>query len=697
MRLTALLCLPALGVLIACSSETGPAGPPGAKGDPGQPGSADGAPGPAGESVSSAALAVGDLNCPNGGSRFTVGAAITYACNGLPGDASPNLSDFTQTLGVNDVVTQGPQVDVRAFATLAAAATQATANNRALQITQRIDIAQDTDLSAVPGLEVIQGGGFNIADGAILALPSNFRAGLTQVFLGDTTRFTVTGLNTALPEWWGAKADCVWTAGLDLYSSGGTSGRTCTGTDSTNAISAAVSAVKTAGGTVLYDVGTYLASAVPWDSGVSHIGKGTKKTQVGGVDGTSGTVIKQIDGTNADFVTTPAANEWIESAKIKGIRFIGDRAGASTAGAGLVVRKRLGEDAVIEDSWFEYFPDAGISILRGGQPSIVKNVHLFKNGYGQTASSKNAGMYITRQATYPADLMQAMLFEAISGDSNGVGPYSALLYVKGGQESNANGAGLSFQTVKSEVGVANTQQNTFVFESAGGLPVSADNVQMITSGTPETTAGSVFKIYSGSTPRLKWSNVAADKGTGAGVANILEDEVNSVTYANGSSAYLSGFYGHTPVMESGIRFENSTLSAGASVLDYYKESSFTPTLTFGGGAVGMDGTFAGRSTRIGNSAFFTVFITLSAKGSATGTAFVGNLPYTSGSLPASAAVRVNGMASGVGDTQVQSLINASATTIQLSKIAAGNAANLTDSDFTDVSSIIISGHYEVAP
>jgi hypothetical protein len=66
------------------TGATGPQGTPGAKGDTGDPG-LTGAAGPAGASVTIAALAVGDLNCPSGGSSFTVGTQTTYACNGHDG------------------------------------------------------------------------------------------------------------------------------------------------------------------------------------------------------------------------------------------------------------------------------------------------------------------------------------------------------------------------------------------------------------------------------------------------------------------------------------------------------------------------------------------------------------------------------------------------------------------------------------
>ncbi|MHB1242555.1 MAG: hypothetical protein ACYC1P_04015 [Gaiellaceae bacterium] len=73
----------------------GATGEPGAKGDPGPAGAdgadgvdgaagADGAPGADGVSAVSAAEPAG-ANCADGGSRFTAGASVTFACNGADG------------------------------------------------------------------------------------------------------------------------------------------------------------------------------------------------------------------------------------------------------------------------------------------------------------------------------------------------------------------------------------------------------------------------------------------------------------------------------------------------------------------------------------------------------------------------------------------------------------------------------------
>ena len=87
--------------------------------------------------------------------------------------------------------------------------------------------------------------------------------------------------------------------------------------------------------------------------------------------------------------------------------------------------------------------------------------------------------------------------------------------------------------------------------------------------------------------------------------------------------------GTTPAL-NGITFPASQVpSASANTLDDYEEGTWTPTLTFGGGATGI--TYSGRGgryTKIGDLVTVSGFLFLSSKGSSTGTAVIGNVPFT---------------------------------------------------------------------
>jgi hypothetical protein len=64
-----------------------------------------------------------------------------------------------------------------------------------------------------------------------------------------------------------------------------------------------------------------------------------------------------------------------------------------------------------------------------------------------------------------------------------------------------------------------------------------------------------------------------------------------------------------------------------NTLDDYEEGTFTPTLTFGGAAVGLTyATQVGRYTKVGNRVMVTIYLVLSNKGSSAGSAVVSGLP-----------------------------------------------------------------------
>lgn len=77
---------------------------------------------------------------------------------------------------------------------------------------------------------------------------------------------------------------------------------------------------------------------------------------------------------------------------------------------------------------------------------------------------------------------------------------------------------------------------------------------------------------------------------------------------------------------AGITFGSDT--AAANVLGDYEEGDFTPTLTPGGGSYnGL--TLTGKYTKIGRVVSVQMVLVITASGNASGSATVGNLPFTS--------------------------------------------------------------------
>ncbi len=101
-------------VTIGAVGPQGPAGADGNQGPPGPPG-IPGANGQDGISVQSAALAPGDPNCPNGGSRFVAANGTTYACNGVDaGVISASQFIRLSVLGGVQTVLQNSFVEIHA-------------------------------------------------------------------------------------------------------------------------------------------------------------------------------------------------------------------------------------------------------------------------------------------------------------------------------------------------------------------------------------------------------------------------------------------------------------------------------------------------------------------------------------------------------------------------------------------------------
>jgi len=125
--------------------------------------------------------------------------------------------------------------------------------------------------------------------------------------------------------------------------------------------------------------------------------------------------------------------------------------------------------------------------------------------------------------------------------------------------------------------------------------------------------------------------------------------------------------------------------------------TITPALLFGGAGTGMTyGNRKGNWVRHGNLVHFTIYVSLTAKGSSTGATTVTGLPVTAlnvANLFQAVSVHADQLAAGV--SHVQARIVPNTTSIEISKFAAGASASTTDADFGNFSALAISGSYLV--
>jgi hypothetical protein len=125
------------------------------------------------------------------------------------------------------------------------------------------------------------------------------------------------------------------------------------------------------------------------------------------------------------------------------------------------------------------------------------------------------------------------------------------------------------------------------------------------------------------------------------------------------------------------------------------EGTFTPTITFGGAAVGnVYSSQIGSYSRVGNRVYFSLLVALSTKGSSTGNMEISGLPYTSAASRYSSVTAVAPVTTGVTGSIV-GFIDAGTSKIQMRGQNNGGDTVLTNANATNTTQFIISGHYDI--
>jgi hypothetical protein len=149
---------------------------------------------------------------------------------------------------------------------------------------------------------------------------------------------------------------------------------------------------------------------------------------------------------------------------------------------------------------------------------------------------------------------------------------------------------------------------------------------------------------------------------------------------------------------NGIKFPAVQVpSADANTLDDYEEGTFTPTISFGGASVGVTYDSAnclGTYVKIGKLVRVQVQLSLASKGSSTGNALIGGLPFSPSSSESYASFVfgfANSMASITGHPMALGVKGS--PSIELLQFVSNSSADLTNANFTNTSNVMISGMY----
>jgi hypothetical protein len=147
---------------------------------------------------------------------------------------------------------------------------------------------------------------------------------------------------------------------------------------------------------------------------------------------------------------------------------------------------------------------------------------------------------------------------------------------------------------------------------------------------------------------------------------------------------------------TGILFGADT--AAANLLDDYEEGTWTMGVSFGGAAVGVTyGLNSGLYTKIGRQVTVSGLLSLSSKGSSTGSAFITGLPFTvANNLGAYAAASLSYITAITFANQISAYGDIGTTTLALTEtLAAGTRTAITDADFANNSEVMVSFTYTV--
>ena len=178
------------------------------------------------------------------------------------------------------------------------------------------------------------------------------------------------------------------------------------------------------------------------------------------------------------------------------------------------------------------------------------------------------------------------------------------------------------------------------YNATASNPAKVFTGTWFTGGTATTTKPH-FLVEPTGTTSTAWST----SGTGIGVnaasgfgGRLLDLQANGTSrmVVQGDGKLLVGTTtantnGGVLQLSGGITFPATQVAASdANTLDDYEEGTWTPQLEFGGATTGI--TYNARQgyyIKIGKQVFLTVYFNLSSKGTATGSATVTGLPFTS--------------------------------------------------------------------
>ena len=379
-------------------------------------------------------------------------------------------------------------------------------------------------------------------------------------------------------------------------------------------------------------------------------------------------------------------------------------------------------------SYLSLQAQGGNAALIGTEAAITgsgTSTNLMLFGYGSNniifAPATAEAMRLTSTSLYTA-----------SGINVAIGHSNPLykLDVQGGASSFATSGGYQFYWqrtgISKQFGFSSDSSGTYlnnVTDSVTGILQISNSGNLGLGVTPSAWFSGVKALQFG-TGGVLWSNndratLAANLYVDSSTNNRYIADGFALRYAQESGAHTwlasaSGLAGNIPTTleqvlavarntslalqgatsqtGTGITFPaTQSASSNANTLDDYEEGTWTPAVTFGGGATGVTyGAFnAGKYTKVGRMVSVCGTLDLTSKGSSTGNISITGLPF-SGDIFGGASLTLYGL---TFTGQAYGQPNGSA--MALYQIAAGVRTNLTDTAFANDTSMGIQITYFV--
>ena len=255
---------------------------------------------------------------------------------------------------------------------------------------------------------------------------------------------------------------------------------------------------------------------------------------------------------------------------------------------------------------------------------------------------------------------------------------------------------------------AGTFATRLTITSAGnvGIGTSAPNVQLEVSAA-DNSLGGIFRLNNNRTSlfdgdqngSIQFSNNEASGGASgvrSAILSLVRDAAGKTDLAFTTASSNGATSEKVRILaDGGLTFNGDT--AAANALDDYEEGTWTMGVSFGGASVGV--TYAantGTYTKIGRQVTVNGLLTLSSKGSSTGSAAITGLPFTVPNADANysaASLKFNNLTFA---NQYQGFARINTTTIDLEEITElGAVSSIANTDFANNTVIVVGLTYFV--